>query len=176
MSDTKAMASTVREQAPALGAHWVSVVFSVWGVQPCSVIARDGGGPRDRPYLAVSVGDSLTYVYDRDALFSHVSAWQEAARQAATFRLATNGVSADPHTLGQGTSVLTNVMGPQRHSVVAETSPQGAPLLAVRVGSLTVRVHSVPALRCYLNTWQRADALAAVLDLPKPPRRPKLRK
>ena len=176
MSDTKTVTSTVREEAPALGAHWVSVAFSVWGAQPCSVIARDGGGPQDRPYLAVSVGDSLTYVYDRDALFGHVSAWQEAARQAATFRLPNSGVPADPYALGQGTSVLTNVMGPQRHTVTAETSLQGAPLLAVRIGSLTVRVHTVPALRCYLNTWQRADALAAVLDLPKASRRPRRRK
>jgi hypothetical protein len=56
--------STIRPQAPMLGAHSVTVAFSVWGTQPTSVMARDGGGPQDRPYIAVSVGDCLTYVYD----------------------------------------------------------------------------------------------------------------
>ncbi|BEP14025.1 hypothetical protein acdb102_23360 [Acidothermaceae bacterium B102] len=90
--DTKTNpSSTVRPQVPVLGAHSVSVAFSVWGAQPASVMARDGGGPQDRPYLAVSVGDCLTYVYDRDALFSHVNAWREAVRQAASVLLPRSG-------------------------------------------------------------------------------------
>ncbi|BEP13913.1 hypothetical protein acdb102_22240 [Acidothermaceae bacterium B102] len=168
--------STIRPQAPVLGAHSVWVAFSVWGAQPASVTARDGGGPQDRPYLAVSVGDCLSYVYDRDALFSYVNAWREAARQAASVLLPPVGLAAGSHQVGQGTSVLTNVVGPQRYSVVAETSVQGTPVLAVRVGALTVRVHAAPALRSYLTTWNRAESLATVLDLPAAPRQPRRRK
>ncbi|BEP14026.1 hypothetical protein acdb102_23370 [Acidothermaceae bacterium B102] len=72
--------------------------------------------------------------------------------------------------------MLTNVVGPQRYSVVTETSVQGTPVLAVRVGALTVRVHAAPALRSYLTTWHRAETLAAVLDLPTAPRQPRRRK
>jgi len=35
------------------------------------------------------------------------------------------------------------------------------------VGAVTVRVHSSAALRCYLLAWNRAQALAVILDEPE---------
>jgi type IV pilus biogenesis protein CpaD/CtpE len=168
--------STVRQERPAFGTHSVAVAFSVWGAQPTSVTARDGGGLEDKPYIAVAVGDCLTYAYDRDALFSHVHAWRDAAAQNTSLRLPTTTVAATAAaTIGQDTSVLTNVIGHQRHAITAETTPAGDPVLSVRVGALTVRVHTAPALRCYLTAWERAAALAPVLDLPPTRRRPRRR-
>ena len=42
-----------------------------------------------------------------------------------------------------------------------------ARVLSVRVGAVTVRVHSSEALRCYLLAWSRARALAVILDEPE---------
>src|SRR5207237_489195 len=73
--------STVRQDRPAFGAHSVAVAFSVCGAQPTSVPARDGGGLEDKPYVAVAVGECLTYGYGRQALFSHVQAWRGAGAE-----------------------------------------------------------------------------------------------
>ena len=71
--------STVRPQhlpaaQPGTGAHTVAVSFSAWGPQTFQVRASGGGGRGDSAYVAVTVGDCLTYGYDRDALACHVRA------------------------------------------------------------------------------------------------------
>ena len=152
------------------------MAFSVWGAQPTSVTAKDGGGIQDKPYIAVVVGDCLTYVYDRDALFSHLQAWREAAAQNTILRLPTAPVAAASGGVRQDTSVVTNVFGHQRYAVIGETSVQGNPVLSVQVGALTVRVHTASALRCYLTAWNRAQSFAPVLDLPSEARPRRRRK
>jgi hypothetical protein len=41
------------------------------------------------PPIAVTVGDCLTYLYDRDALAAHVPAWRETAAHNQSLRLPT---------------------------------------------------------------------------------------
>jgi len=62
--------------------------------------------------------------------------------------------------------VVCTVFGGQQHAVTIEPA-QGGPVLSVVVGAVTVRVHSSAALRCYLLAWNRAQALAAILDEPE---------
>jgi len=167
--------STTRNTTPAGTAvrpvqrgHQVAVQFSAHGVQRVDVHAHASGGRGDQPYIAVTVGDCLTYLYDRDALAAHVRAWRDAAAYNQGLRLPT--APAAPQVAGpdgrQDVTVVCTVFGAQQHAVTIEPA-QGGPVLSVVVGAVTVRVHSSAALRCYLLAWNRAQALAAILDEPE---------
>ena len=166
-TDTPARTSTLRGR-PVLGPHTVAVQFGAWGPQRVQVGASGGGGRDDLPYVAVTVGDCLTYVYDRAALASHVRAWQDAAALNRGLRLPEQPVPADAHRhAGQDLALVCTVQGAQRHTVTGAGEPTG-PVLTVVVGAVTVRVHTTTALVSYLTGWTRADALAAILDTPTP--------
>ena len=164
-------AGGVGRPRPVQRDHQVTAQFGVWGTQRVQVHASAGGGPGDLPYLAVTVGDCLTYVYDREALASHVMAWRDGAAYNQSFRLPP--VPAGPEDRGAGAGrqdlmLVCSVFGGQRHTVTGAATG-GVRVLSVVVGAVTVRVHSSEALRCYLLAWTRAQALAAVLDPPADP-------
>ena len=62
--------------------------------------------------------------------------------------------------------MVCTVFGAQQHAVTVEAG-QSARVLSVVVGAVTVRVHSSAALRCHLLAWNRAQALAVILDEPE---------
>jgi len=141
---------------PVQRGHQVAVQFSAHGVQRVDARAHAGGGRGDQPYIAVTVGDCLTYRYDRDALAAHVRAWREAAAHNQSLRLPT--------------APAAQVAGPdgrQDVGVVCTVFGGHARVLSVVVGAVTVRVHSSAALRCYLLAWNRAQALAVILEVPE---------
>jgi len=150
---------------PLPGPQSVTVSFSVWEAQQVRVVANGGGGPQDQPYIAVTVGDALTYVYDQVGLACHVTAWREAAGLNGAVRLPARSCAAPQarHDL----SVLCHTVGWQRVSVVGEHPSDATPAaISVVVGAVTVRVHTSEALRCYVDAWTRAERLGAVLDPP----------
>ncbi len=152
---------------PVQRGHQVAVQFSAHGVQRVDARAHAGGGRGDQPYIAVTVGDCLTYLYDRDALAAHVRAWREAAAYNQSLRLPTAPAAQVAGPDGrQDVTVLCTVFGAQQHAVTVEAG-QAARVLSVVVGAVTVRVHSSAALRCYLLAWSRAQALAVILDEPE---------
>jgi len=107
---------------PLPGPQSVTASFSVWEAQQVRVVANGGGGPQDQPYIAVTVGDALTYVYDQDGLACHVTAWRDAARHNETLRLPVRP-SAAPKARHELT-VLCHTVGHQRLSVVAEPASE----------------------------------------------------
>jgi len=133
---------------PVQRGHQVAVQFSAHGVQRVDARAHSSGGRGDQPYIAVTVGDCLTYLYDRDALAAHVRAWREAAAHNQSLRLPTAPAAqvAGPDER-QDVSVVCTVFGAQQHAVTVEAG-QSARVLSVVVGAVTVRVHSSAALRC----------------------------
>jgi len=151
---------------PVQRGHQVAVQFSAHGVQRVDARAHASGGRGDQRYIAVTVGDCLTYLYDRDALAAHVRAWREAAAHNQSLRLPTAPAAQVAGPDGrQDVSVVCTVFGAQQHAVTVEA---GQPtVLSVRVGAVTVRMHSSEALRCYLLAWSRAQALAVILDEPE---------
>ncbi len=152
---------------PVPRGHRVAVQFSAHGVQRVDSRAHASGGRGDQPYIAVTVGDCLTYLYDRDALAAHVRAWREAAAHNQSLRLPTAPAAQVAGPDGrQDVSVVCTVFGGQQHAVTVEAG-QSARVLSVVVGAVTVRVHSSAALRCYLLAWNRARALAVILDEPE---------
>jgi len=152
---------------PVQRGHQVAVQFSAHGVQRVDVHAHAGGGRGDQPYIAVTVGDCLSYLYDRDALAAHVRAWREAAAHNQSLRLPTASAAQVAGPDGrQDVSVVCTVFGAQQHAVTVEAG-QRARVLSVVVGAVTVRVHSSAALRCYLLAWSRARALAVILEVPE---------
>ena len=163
--NTSPAAAAVR---PVQRGHQVAVQFSAHGVQRVDVHAHASGGRGDQPYIAVTVGDCLTYLYDRNALAAHVRAWRDAAAYNQGLRLPT--APAAPQVAGpdgrQDVSVVCTVFGAQQHAVTVEAG-QSARVLNVKVGAVTVRVHSSAALRSYLLAWSRAQALAVILDEPE---------
>ncbi len=162
---TTAAGTAVR---PVQRGHQVAVQFSAWGAQRVDVHAHASGGRGDQPYIAVTVGDCLTYLYDRDALAAHVRAWRDAAAYNQGLRLPTAPAAcqvAGPDGR-QDVMVVCTVFGAQQHAVTAEPE-QGGRVLSVVVGAVTVRVGSSAALRCYLLAWRRAQALAPILDEPQ---------
>ncbi len=84
---TSATSQTTGAPRPVQRGHNVAVQFSAWAAQKIQVRASGGGGRNDQPYIAVTVGECLTYVYDRDALTSHLRAWKDAAKQNESLRL-----------------------------------------------------------------------------------------
>ena len=146
--------------------HHVAVQFSAWAAQKVQVRASGGGGQGDQPYIAVTVGECLTYVYDRDALTAHLRAWTDAAKQNERLRLPVVAGAPPAAALqaGQDMAVVCNSLGKQRHTVTGGTEPEGWGALSVVVGAVTVRVHTSEALRAYLVAWTRAQALAGILD------------
>jgi hypothetical protein len=157
--------STVHNPGPVHGAHAVAVAFSAWGAQPNKVAASCDGGRDDRAHVAVHVGDCLTYVYDRDALSSHLDAWRAAAQHNISVRLpATTTASATRSRTGQDMALVANMHGRQWHAVLTEQTVNDTTVITVAVGAVTVRVHTAEALRCYLLAWTQADALGAVFD------------
>ncbi len=135
---------------PVPRGHQVAVQFSAYGVQRVDVHAHASGGRGDQPYIAVTVGDCLSYLYDRDALAAHVRAWREAAAHNQSLRLPTAPAAQVAGPDGrQDVTVVCTVFGGQQHAVTVEAG-QPARVLSVRVGADTVRVHSSAALRCYL--------------------------
>jgi len=152
---------------PVQRGHQVAVQFSAHGVQRVDVHAHASGGRGDQPYIAVTVGDCLTYLYDRDALAARVRAWRDAAAYNQGLRLPTAPAAQVAGLDGrQDVTVVCTVFGAQQHAVTIEPA-QGGPVLSVVVGAVTVRVHSSAALRCYLLAWNRAQALAVILDEPE---------
>ena len=152
---------------PVQRGHQVAVQFSAHGVQRVDVHAHASGGRGDQPYITVTVGDCLSNHNDRDALAAHVRAWREAAAHNQSLRLPTAPAAQVAGPDGrQDVSVVCTVFGAQQHAVTVEAG-QSARVLSVRVGAVTVRVHSSAALRCYLLAWNRAQALAVILDEPE---------
>ncbi len=127
--------------------HQVAVQFSAHGVQRVDAHAHASGDRGDQRYIAVTVGDCLTYLYDRDALAAHVRAWREAAAHNQSLRLPTAPAAqvAGPDG-GQDVTVVCTVFGAQQHAVTVEAG-QSARVLSVVVGAVTVWVHSSAALR-----------------------------
>ncbi len=164
---TKNITSAGTAVRPVQRGHQVAVQFSAHGVQRVDARAHAGGGRGDQPYIAVTVGDCLTYLYDRAALAGHVRAWREAAAHNQSLRLPTAPAAQVAGPDGrQDVSVVCTVFGGQQHAVTVEVG-QRTRVLSVVVGAITVWVHSSAALRCYLLAWSRAQALAAVLDEPE---------
>ncbi len=152
---------------PVQRGHQVAVQFSARGVQRVDVHAHASGGRGDQPYIAVTGGDCLSYLYDRDALAARVRAWREAAAHNQSLRLPTAPAAQVAGPDGrQDMSVVCTVFGAQQHAVTVEAG-QAARVLSVVVGAVTVWVHSSAALRCYLLAWNRAQALAVILDEPE---------
>jgi len=153
---------------PVQRGYAVAVSLDAWTAQQVRVLAYGGGDGDsriDQPYVAVTVGECLTYVYDHEALASHLAAWQRAAKQNTVARLPA-APDRSTHPTGQEMVVLCNTAGRQRHVVTAETDTGGRRALSVVVGAVTVRVHTTEALRCYLHAWTRAAALAGIFDPP----------
>ena len=133
------------------------------GKQPAGELPLVGGGRGG--------GDCLTYVYDRDALASQLTAWRDAAAYNQIFRLPTAPAGPEDGAGGAGPQELMLVctgFSEQRHTVTGEATG-GVPVLSVVVGAVTVRVPSSEALRCYLPAWAHAQDLEAVLDPPADP-------
>jgi hypothetical protein len=150
---------------PLPGPQSVAVSFSVWEAQQVRVVANGGGGPQDQPYIAVTVGDALTYVYDQVGLACHVTAWRKAASYNGGVRLPSRSAAAPQ--AGHDLSVLCHTVGWQRVSVVGEQLSDTTPAaISVVVGAVTVRVHTSEALRFYVDAWTRAERLGAVLNEP----------
>jgi len=159
---------TVGTPHPVQRGYAVAVSFNAWTAQQVRVLGYGGGDGTDRidqPYVAVTVGECLTYVYDHEALASHLAAWQDAGKQNAAVRLPA-APDRSTHPSGQEMVVLCNTMGRQRHVVTADTDTAGRRALNVVVGAVTVRVHTTDALLCYLLAWTRAAALAGIFDPP----------
>jgi hypothetical protein len=60
-----------------------------------------GGGRNDLPYIAVTVGECLTYVYDRGALMSYLRAWQQAVEHNHVTRMPVITAPGKATTAGQ---------------------------------------------------------------------------
>jgi len=152
---------------PVQRGHQVAVQFSAHGVQRVDARAHARGGRGDQRYIAVTVGDCLSYRYDRDALAAHVRAWREGAAHNQSLRLPTAPAAQVAGPDGrQDVTVVCTVFGAQQHAVTVQAG-QSARVLSVVVGAVTVRVHSSAALRCYLLAWNRAQALAVILEVPE---------
>ncbi len=156
--------STVRPVRPVRGAHAVAGTFRAWGYQPGKVDCHSGGARNDQPYIAVTVGECLTYVYDRGALMSYLRIWQTAAAHNNVTRLPVTAATASAHQPAQDGAIACNVVGWQHTTVVEETTLPGVRRLAVTVGAVCVRVYASEALRCHLAAWTRAADLAVIFD------------
>jgi hypothetical protein len=156
--------STVRPARPVPGAHAVAVMFSHWGHQDSKVDCHSGGGRNDQPYIAVTVGECLTYVYDRGALLSYLRTWERAAEHNTVTRLPVTAATASAHQPGQDFAIACNVVGWQRTTVIQETTPPGVRRLTVTVGAVCVRIYASEALRSHLAAWTRAANLAVIFD------------
>ena len=164
---TKNITSVGTAVRPVQRGHQVAVQFSAYGVQRVDVHAHASGGRGDQPYIAVIVGDCLTYLYDRDALAAHVRAWRDAAAHNQSLRLPTAPAAQVAGLDGrQDVTVVCTVFGGQQHAVTVQAG-QRTRVLSVVVGAVTVWVLSSAALRCYLLAWSRARALAVILDEPE---------
>ena len=127
-------------------------------MQRVDVHAHASGGRGDQPYIAVTVGDCLTYLYDRDALAAHVRAWREAAAHNQSLRLPTAPAAQVAGPDGrQDVSVVCTVFGAQQHAVTVEAG-QSTRVLSVVVGAVTVRVHSSAAVNDVQITQRGAAA------------------
>jgi len=86
---TKSTTSAGTAVRPVPRGYQVAVQFSAHGGQRVDARAHAGGGRGDQPYIAVTVRDCLSYLYDRDALAAHVRGWREAAGHNQSLRLPT---------------------------------------------------------------------------------------
>ena len=167
--------STVRTRTPRPhGAHAVAVIFSTWGYQTTAVDCATAGGRDNKPYIAVRVGECLTYAYDRRALMSYLRAWERAAAANGKIRLPAITATAAVQRPGQDFAIVCNATGWQRSTVDEETSETGARRLLVTIGAVHVRVYAAEGLRSHLSAWTRAQDFAAVFDTHDsnpPPRR-----
>ncbi len=163
-SGTATTDSTVRPRLRA-GEHVVAVQFAAWGPQDTSVKASSGGGRAGAPYVVIQVGTCLTYAYDQAAINSHVRAWEAAERMNLTVRVPEfTPASASRRHVGEDLSVLCNVSGEQRSSVLSTTGADGRPLITVTVGAVTIDVHTTTALRSYLAAWRKAATVTGLLE------------
>ncbi len=162
-----------RPKTPQYGLATVAVSFSVWGPLRSRVTASGGGGRGDAPYIAVTVGDTVTYVYDRDALRSHLRAWREAVEINNGLRLPAmppaHAAAEVAAQAGQDMALIANVSGLQRTHVTGQIDNSGAAVLTVIIGAISVRVFSSEALRSYLRAWTQAEPLAGILADPDTP-------
>ena len=121
-------------------------------------------GAGGAPYVAVGVGCCLTYAYDRGAIDSHVSAWQDAEQVNRSVRLPEfPPATATRRHAGEDLSVLCNVSAEQRHSVTSSAGPTGRPVITVTFGAVTVGVHTTTALRSHLTAWRKAATVTGML-------------
>jgi len=147
-------------------AHAAAIQFGVWGPQNMRVQASRGGGREGLPYVAVTIGDCLTYVYDRDALASYLGAWREAARVNRAMRLGEFGPLRQEQrefACGEDFAVVCNVTGERHTSVSARVEASGRPVMTVIVGAVTTTVHTTTALRSYVEAWTLASKSRAIL-------------
>jgi len=164
-------ASSVSQRRPA-PAQDVSVTVQVWGPQRYQVRASSGGGRGGRPYVAVTVGACLTYVYDAAALATFLAAWTRAEQANRSVRLpdfappsrtrgnlAPPGQQPDPEDL----AVVHTVQADLVHSVLVDTDDLGRPVLTVTVGAVRVQVHTTTALRSDLAAWTQAGTVRVLL-------------
>ncbi len=114
----------------------------------------------------MTVGECLTYVYDREALATHRQAWQDASRQNQSVRLPAVPPAAPTVGAGQDLAVVCKAVGGQRYAVTGEVEG-GRGVVTVVVGAVTVRVPQPRGAALLLLAWTRAEALAGILDDPE---------
>jgi len=150
----------------------VSVTVQAWGPQRHQVRASSGGGRGGRPYVAVTVGACLTYVYDAAALATFLAAWTRAQQANRSVRLPefappsrTRGevVPTGQHPDPEDLAVVHTVQADPVHSVLGGTDDLGSPVLTVTVGAVRVQVHTTTALRSYLAAWTQAGTVRVLL-------------
>lgn len=138
--------------------HTVTVEFSMWGPEDGIVQASSGGGRGGRPYLVVTVGPCLTYLYAVVALDCYLAAWREAATVARAVRLTDlRPAGADRRHLGEDLGVVCTVEERQTYNVTSSTDAKGRAAVHVRVGAVTVHAHTLSAVRSHLAAWVQAD-------------------
>ena len=127
--------------------------------------AYSDGGRGGAPYIVVGVGACLTYAYDRAAVDSYESAWEDAERMNRSVRLPEFApATATRRHAGEDLSVLCNVSAEQRSTVLSGTGADDRPVITVTVGAVTVDVHTTTALLSYLAAWRKAAAVTGMLE------------
>ena len=154
---------------PVSRAHEVRVRVQVWGRQDSAVRASSGGGRGGLAYVAVTVGQCLTYVYDVDGLGAHLQAWRQAAQMNRAVRLGEFGpplTAQQGFAHGQDLAVVCHVNGEQPVGGQASAGSGGRPVMTVTVGAVSTTVHTTTALLSYLDGWTRAGTAQVILARP----------
>lgn len=136
----------------------VSAVVRAQGAQHTDVRGYVHGGPADAAYVVVTVGATLTYCYDFDAVSSHARAWALSESRPTHWLPALLETGPEP-AAGSRVAVSVSARGAQRYEarlVAARVTPEGRAHLAVIVGRTTVVVYDRTALTAYVDTWRTA--------------------